>query len=136
MAIISDEVREFMQAPYIARLATIDGKGFPHIVPLWYDLDGDDIVIISDRNTRKIDHIASNPNGSLQVGGDAAAAGSTGYLFKGKLSVEEDEGYKWLRQVTLRYEPGEQGEKDIELWRTTLDMVVIRLKVERVIKVM
>ncbi len=134
--LITPEVREFMQAPYIARLATIDGSGFPHIVPLWYDVEGDDLVIISDRNTSKIHHIARNPQGALQVGGDAAAAGSTGYLFKGELSVEEDPGYKWLRQITLRYEPGEQGEKDIELWRTTLDMVVIRLKVQRVIKVM
>ena len=35
--------------------------------------------------------------------------------------------------MTLRYEQGEQAEKDIELWRTTLDMIVIRLKVKRVI---
>lgn len=130
---ISDAVREFLQAPFVARLSTIDDNGFPHTVPLWFDLEGDDIIIISDRNTRKIDHIARNSKGCVQIGGDVNDG--AGYLFKGTLTVELDPDYKWLRQVTLRYEPTEQAERDIELWRTTLDMIIIRLKVQRVIKV-
>ncbi len=125
------EVRQLLQKPFIARLSTIDQNGYPHTVPLWFDVDGEDIVIISDRNTRKIDHIARDPKGCVQIGGDAGA----GYLFKGELCVEPDPGYRWLAQITRRYEEGEQAEKDIELWRTTLDMVVIRLMVKRVIKV-
>ena len=129
----TEEVRQFLQQPLIARLSTIDNSGYPHTVPLWFDLDGDDIIIISDRNTRKIDHIARNPNGALQLGGDSND--SAGYLFKGELIVEPDPDYKWLAQVTRRYEQGEQAENDIELWRTTLDMIIIRLKVKKVIKV-
>lgn len=129
----TNEVRQFLERPFVARMSTIDEKGYPHTVPLWFDVDGDDIVIISDRNTRKIGHIGRNAKGNVQIGGDTGDG--AGYLFKGQLSVEEDPGFRWLRQVTLRYEQGEQAEKDIELWRTTLDMIVIRLKVERVIKV-
>lgn len=127
------EAREFLQKPLVARLSTIDPNGYPHTVPLWFDVDDDDIVIISDRNTRKIDHIARDPHGCVQVGGDAGDG--TGYLFKGELSVEADPNYRWLAQVTRRYESGEQAENDIELWRTTLDMIVIRLKVRKAIKV-
>ncbi len=127
------ETREFLQEPRIARLSTIDANGYPHTVPLWFDLDGDDIIIISDRNTRKIDHIAVRNKGCVQIGGDVND--SAGYLFKGELSVEADPDYRWLAQVTRRYEQGVKAEEDIELWRTTLDMFVIRLKVKRVIKV-
>lgn len=127
----TDEIREILSKPTIARLSTIDAKGYPHTVPLWFDVDGDDIMIISDRNTRKVDHIAVNPKGCVQIGGDDGA----GYLFKGQLSVEPDPNYRWLVQVTRRYEEGEKAEQDIELWRTTLDMIVIRLKVERIAKV-
>ena len=129
----NDQVREVLQKVVTARLATIDRNGFPHVVPLWFEMDGEDIIIISDRNTRKIDYIALNNKGCFQIGGDETVG--AGYLFKGDLTVEEDPDYKWLRQVTLRYEPGEKGEQDIELWRTTLDMVIIRLKVKKVIKV-
>lgn len=126
-----DEVMAVLAKPLIARLSTIDQRGYPHTVPLWFDVDRDYIVIISDRNTRKVDLIARDPKGALQVGGDDGA----GYLFKGQLSVEPDPNYRWLEQVTRRYESGEQAENDIELWRTTLDMIIIRLKVERIIKV-
>lgn len=133
MPVFTPETREFLQKPLIARLSTIDQHGYPHTVPLWFDLDGDDVIIISDRNTRKIDHIAQNPKGCVEVGGDANDG--AGYMFKGELSVEPDPDYRWLKQVTRRYEQGEQAEKDIELWRTTLDMVIIRLKVRKVAKV-
>jgi general stress protein 26 len=133
MSIFTDEVRQFLQQPRIARLSTIDTNGYPHTVPLWFDVEGDDIIIISDRNTRKVDQIARNPKGAVQIGGDTDD--SAGYMFKGELAVEPDPNYRWLAQVTRRYEVGEQAEKDIELWRTTLDMIVIRLKVNRVSKV-
>lgn len=133
MSIITDEVRQFLQQPRIARLSTIDGNGYPHTVPLWFVLEGDDIIIISDRNTRKIDQIAVNNKGAVQVGGDTTD--SAGYMFKGELTVEPDPNYRWLVQVTRRYESDEQAEKDIELWRTTLDMVIIRLRINRVMKV-
>src|SRR5689334_18954481 len=94
-------VRELLQKPLTARLATIDKSGYPHVVPLWFDMDGDDIIIVSDRNTRKVDYIALNSKGCVQMGGDAEAG--VGYLFKGDLTVEPDPDYKWLRQVTLRY---------------------------------
>ena len=77
-------VLELLQKPITARLSTIDKNGYPHTVPLWFDMDGDDIIIISDRNTRKVDYIALNPKGCIQIGGDAEA--SVGYLFKGDLS--------------------------------------------------
>ena len=64
------ESREVLRRTLIARLSTIDGQGYPHTVPLWFDTDGDDIVIISDRNTRKVDHISQRSKGCVQIGGD------------------------------------------------------------------
>lgn len=142
MTMFTPEQLTVLKQPLIARLSVIDKDGYPHTVPLWFDLDGDDIVIISDRNTRKVDYIKLNPKGSLCIGGGELGGGGTGdtsigsgYMFKGDLLLEEDPGYMWLRRVTLRYETGEAAENDIELWRTTLDMMLIRLKVRKVSKV-
>jgi hypothetical protein len=130
-------VRAFLEGPHVARLSVIDSNGYPHTVPLWYGVDGDDIVMISDRNTRKVDFIESNSKASICIGGGEGANSevAAGYLFKGACTAEEDEGYRWLRDVTLRYRSREQAEKDIEQWRTQLDMMVIRLAVTKVIKV-
>ncbi|MBK8025693.1 MAG: pyridoxamine 5'-phosphate oxidase family protein [Chloroflexi bacterium] len=134
---LSPEVRAFLQTPFIARLSVIDPNGFPHTVPLWFDVEGDDIIIISDRNTKKIPYIDANPKACICVGGGETADGvaGPGYLFKGEAFNEEDPGFYWLRRMTLRYEQGEKAEQDIELWRTTLDMMIIRFKVQKVSKV-
>ena len=130
---LTDAVREFLKKPLIARLSVIDPNGYPHTVPLWVAPDGDDIVIISDRKTKKIGYIAANPKASLSIGGDGLEG--TGYLFKGQCFNEEDPGFKWLSDMTYRYEEKEQADKDIELWRTTLDMMIIRFKIDKVMKV-
>ena len=54
-------IRELLRSPLIARLSVVDPDGYPHTVPLWFDLDGDDVVIISHRKTRKVDCIRANP---------------------------------------------------------------------------
>jgi len=134
---LKPEVRTFLESPHVARLSVIDRNGFPHTVPLWYAVDGDDIVMISDRNTRKVDFVKANSKASICIGGGEGTNSevAAGYLFKGNCAAEEDADYRWLRDVTLRYRTREQAGKDIEQWRTQLDMMVLRLVVSRVIKV-
>jgi hypothetical protein len=136
-SVLTPEVLEVLRKPLIARLSVIDANGFPHTVPLWFDLDGDNIVIISDRNSRKVDYLKRESRASLSIGGDAGPDGviGRGFLLKGQAAAEEDPDYRWLRQVTLRYEPPEQAERSIAQWRQELDMMVIRLRVAKVIKV-
>jgi Pyridoxamine 5'-phosphate oxidase len=123
---LTAEHREFLKTPLIARLSVNDPNGYPHTVPLWFDVDGD-----------KVDYLKVNPKASVCIGGGEVAAGTigAGWLFKGEGVVEEDPGYAWLRRMTYRYETPKAAEKDIELWRTTLDMVIIRFRIHRISKV-
>lgn len=134
---LTPEVRKTLDTPLIARLSVIDSNGYPHTVPLWYAVDGDDLVMISPRETRKVGFIAGNPKACLCVGGGEVAAGEIGpgYLIKGDCVNEEDPGYEWLRKVTLRYRTPQDAERDIEQWRDQYDMMVIRLVVRKVIRV-
>jgi len=128
----SSEAREFLQKALIARLSVLDANGYPHTVPVWFKLDGDELVVISVRDTRKVDYALANPRGALCIGGDPADGG--GYLIKGEWRVEPDPDLGWMRVLTRHYEEPEQAEKDIVSW-ADLDMIVLRLKPRRVIKV-
>jgi PPOX class probable F420-dependent enzyme len=130
---LANAARKFLQKPLIARLSTIDPDGYPHTVPVWFMLDGEDIVIISDRSTRKVGHILANPKGAVTIGGDSGDG--SGYLLKGDFSIEADPDDAWVRKLTYRYEPPEQAEKDIVAW-ADLDIVVLRLRIKAVLKVM
>jgi len=57
----------FLAAPHIARLATADAAGAPHVVPVWYGWDGSTLWVSSFANTRKITHLEHNPALSVAV---------------------------------------------------------------------
>lgn len=129
---LTEAIREFLKKPLLARISTIDADGYPHTVPVWFDVDGDDLVLISTRDTAKIRYLQANPKGAMTIGGDTGDGG--GYLIKGTLTIEEDPGLRWMKQLTYRYEAKEQAEKDIAEW-SALDMIIIRLKPVKVLKV-
>ncbi len=129
---LNDSIRAFLQKPHIARMSTLDPEGYPHTVPVWFMLDGDDLVIISERNTRKVEHIRANPKGAVSIGGNPGDG--EGYLLKGEFSIEEDDGLTWMKRLTYHYESGDEAERDIAAW-SELDMIVIRFKPRRVSKV-
>ena len=129
---LDDTIRDFLQKPLLARMSTIDRHGYPHTVPVWFMLDGDQLVVISVRDTRKVGHILANSKGAIAVGGDAGDGG--GYLLKGTFSIEDDPGDVWVKKLIYRYESGEKAEQDIADWEP-LDIIVLRLTVERIIKV-
>lgn len=130
---LTPQVREFLQKPLVSRMSVIDPNGFPHTVPVWHATDGDDIVIISERGTRKIGYLAANPKGNLCVGGDTNDG--EGYLIKGTYTAEEDPRSVWMRRLVDKYEPAERAASVFEDWKQNLDIIVLRLKITRVIKV-
>jgi hypothetical protein len=81
-------------------MSVIDPNGYPHTVPVWFGMDGDDIMVITFRKTRKNDYLLKNPKGNISIGGDPAD--SPGYMIKGNFTLEEDPDQRWLREVTLR----------------------------------
>jgi len=123
--------RAVLQKPLIARMSTIDAEGYPHTVPVWFKLDGDDLVVIAVRETRKVGHILANPKGAIAVGGDEGDGG--GYLIKGEFVIEDDPDDTWVRTLCHHYEPPDKAEADVADWGD-LDIILLRLKPRRVLK--
>ena len=130
--LLPDAARTLLQKPVIVRMAVIDPDGYPHVVPVWFALDGDDVVVFGFRNTRKVDYIQANPKGSIQIGGDSA--GGLGFLLKGDFSLEADVDNRWARAITYAYEPKEAADKMLAEWANT-ELIVLRLVINKVIKI-
>jgi hypothetical protein len=123
----SDELRNFLSKPHIARMSTIDPNGYPHTVPVWYAMDGDEFVITAPAPTKKLNHIRANPKGCISIGGG-------GWMFKGLFRLTGEALAPWLEEMTYHYEPAEQAAKDLELW-ATWDILIIRMKPDKIMKV-
>jgi nitroimidazol reductase NimA-like FMN-containing flavoprotein (pyridoxamine 5'-phosphate oxidase superfamily) len=63
----SQFIDDLLQAPLIARFATADLHGQPHVVPVWYGWDGMSIWISSFANTRKVKDLEQNPKVSIVI---------------------------------------------------------------------
>src|SRR3954453_21810467 len=130
--LLPDAARAVLQKPLTVRMAVNDPNGYPHVVPVWFGMDGDDIMIFGFQNTRKIDYIQTDPKGSMQIGGDM---GNDGYLFKGDFKLESDPEHHWARKITYAYEPNrETADKLLEEW-TAKELFLVRLVINKVLKV-
>src|SRR5689334_3495027 len=67
------EARGLFETARVARLATADAEGRPHLVPICFTLDGDRIVTAVDHKPkrtsklRRLENIAVNPRASALV---------------------------------------------------------------------
>ena len=72
--ILSDEQRRFLEAERVARFATADGDGQPHVLPICYALVDDTVCFTIDekpkrrgRELKRLANIRANPKAALVV---------------------------------------------------------------------
>lgn len=133
------DVREYLRQPMIGRLATLDADGTPHVVPLWYVVEDerDEIVIMTDRASRKAVNALARSRGAVQIGGDPAGEPNRytpGYLLQGEFVVSTDTDKAAMKRITRHYLPPDAAEAQIAQWIND-DTVEIRLRVSKVVRV-
>jgi PPOX class probable F420-dependent enzyme len=133
-----DRALAFLGEVRFARLATIGRDGFPHNVPIWFDLEpiadgAHDLLFISDRMTAKTRNVLVNPRVGVTIGGEPGDA--HGYLIRGTVTVEEDPGQTVTHRMIDRYEAGTPRAAELrEAWKDD-DIVVLRLRPTSIVNV-
>lgn len=123
--------RQTLQKPLTARVSTIDEQGYPHTVPVWFMLDGDEVIIFSSPGARKVLNAQKNPRGAVTIGGDVYT--QPGYMLQGEWVIEPEGD--WVEKVTRHYLP-DRAEADalLKSWEGSVS-VLMRLKPKSVVKV-
>ena len=75
------ELEQFLREPNLAKLATIDRDGTPHLVPIWYLHDGHNLVIVTNPASRKVRNIRRDPRVTVCV--DRATPPYAGAIVRG-----------------------------------------------------
>ena len=130
---LAPDLLAFLARPVFARLSTNGRDGYPHTVPLWFDVeategDGHTFWFVTDRDSTKVRNALADPRAALSVGGEPLD--THGVLVRGTLTIEEDPGQERTHRMIDRYEKAPRNEELRGLWKDD-DIVVLRLKVER-----
>lgn len=80
-----DEIKEFLAAPVVARVATIDETGLPYITPVWQEWDGTAMWIVPRERSAWVQHIKHNPNVAISCAMDSGSYSRV--LMRGKATV-------------------------------------------------
>lgn len=130
---MNDDVRAFLdEKPYTAYLSTIDLKGFPHTVPVWFAVDGDDLISSMTTNRTRLKFIQANPRASMTIGGNHDDR--AGYLFQGNLTIDDDPDFVLLHKVIGRYMNEDGITKFMERVKSE-QRIILRLSPTKIIEV-
>jgi PPOX class probable F420-dependent enzyme len=98
------EWRAFLRQPVrTAKLATVRKDGRPHVAPIWYDLDGDEIVFTTGADSVKGQALRRDPRVSLCVDDDQPPFAFV--IVEGIATISEDpaELLAWATRIGGRY---------------------------------
>lgn len=98
------EARAFLlERPRTAKLATVRADGRPHVAPVWFALDGDDLVFTTWHATVKAANLRRDPRVSLCVDDDAPPFAFVIVEGTAALSAEPAELRTWATRIAGRY---------------------------------
>jgi len=84
-----DEVRTFLaEGTRTGKVATNRADGSPHVAPIWFVLDGDDIVFMTGANTVKGKALLRDPRAALAVDLEEPPYGFV--LIEGTVTISTD----------------------------------------------
>ena len=108
-----EEFRKFLlDGTKTGKLATVRKDGSPHVVPVWYDLDGDSLVFTTGAETVKGKNMKRDPRVCIAV--DDQTPPYSFVMIEGTAELSEDPGelYHWAARIAGRY----MGEAEAEAY--------------------
>jgi PPOX class probable F420-dependent enzyme len=128
-----DEIRVFLShGTRTAKLATCGPGGQPHVMPVWFVLDGEDLVFMTWCDSVKGRNLRRNPRASVIVDDEVAP-----YAFvhiRGQVTLSEDleELLRFATAIGGRYMGGDRA-AEFGRRNAVPGELLVRLRAERVI---
>ncbi|MGF7234389.1 MAG: PPOX class F420-dependent oxidoreductase [Frankia sp.] len=130
-----DEWRAFLSAgTRTAKLATVRADGRPHVAPVWFVLDGDDVVFNTGADTVKGRNLRRECRASVCVDDEAPPFAFVSVTGPVTLSEEPVELLRWATVIAGRYMGADRAE-DFGRRNGVPGELVVRLHPEQVVAV-
>ena len=125
MQITQELLDEFTERPLLAILATVNPRGEPRAMAVFYDYDGRTFNMTSYAHLFKVRNIRENPAVALVI------VDTVGYgdmlTVTGTAELSEDGVYEVTQRLNIRYQGEERGKVSRERYSELQPRIIIRL---------
>lgn len=113
------------------KLSTVRADGSPHIAPMWFLLDGDDLVFTTENTTVKSRNLLRDERAALCV--DDERAPYSFVVLRGRVEISEDPSQllAWATSIAARY-MGENRAREFGERNSVPGMLLVRMRIEHV----
>jgi PPOX class probable F420-dependent enzyme len=116
------------------KLATVRADGSPHLAPIWFLLDGDDLVFNTGEETVKGRNLARDGRIALCVDDDRPPFSFVTLNGRARLSDDLDEVRHWATRIAARY-MGEERAEEFGARNGVPGELLVRVTVDKVVAV-
>ncbi|MEV3911335.1 PPOX class F420-dependent oxidoreductase [Streptomyces canus] len=128
-----EEWREFVShGTRTGKLSTVRADGSPHVAPVWFVLDGDDVVFNTGKATVKGRNLARDGRVALCVDDDRPPFGYVVLRGQARLSEDLDEVRHWAGRIGARY-MGEERAEEFGARNGVPGELLVRVKIDKVL---
>jgi PPOX class probable F420-dependent enzyme len=127
-----DEVRDFLlEGTRTAKLAVVRKDGSPLVAPVWFVLDGDDLLFTTGNRTVKGYALRRDPRVALCVDDDRPPYAFVRIAGTVEISEDLDEVVRWATEIGRRY-MGEERAEEFGRRNGVPGELLVRVKPERI----
>ncbi|MER6719762.1 PPOX class F420-dependent oxidoreductase [Streptomyces halstedii] len=128
-----DEWRAFLsEGTRTGKVATVRADGSPHIAPVWFLLDGDDLVFNTGEETVKGRNLARDGRVSVCVDDDRPPFAFAVVQGHAELSEDLVEVQEWATRIAARY-VGQDAAAEFGARNGVAGELLVRVRVDKVV---
>jgi PPOX class probable F420-dependent enzyme len=108
ITLTKDEQRELLKSGRVVVVSSIGPRGWPHSMPLWYVLRGNEIWIYTYAKSQKVKNLERDPRATLLVEAGHEYGELRGVQIEAEAEIHRDPElvYEVGKELTLRYSAG------------------------------
>ncbi|WP_406728745.1 PPOX class F420-dependent oxidoreductase [Streptomyces sp. GD-15H] len=128
-----EEWREFVsRGTRTGKLSTVRADGSPHVMPIWFVLDGDDVVFNTGKETVKGRNLARDGRVALCVDDDRPPFDFV--VLRGRAQIAEgpEELVRWATRIATRY-MGQDRAAEFGARNGVPGELLVRIAIEKVL---
>ena len=103
MTAMTADVRRLIERPNYAHIATLMPDGAPHSVPVWIDVEGDNLAFLTGPGSRKARNLERDPRVAISI--IDADQPNASALIRGQVveRIEGDRAWEIIDRISQKY---------------------------------